>query len=177
MTTASPLLQKEQTYIVNKFAEGQGNPTVFNPNKFTAAFSFRLLQTEHTALQLQLGIPVLGFDLTTRLFDKTYITANLGIATGELILQRKLIDHKSLGLAAGLYYAGKRRYVMLNEGESFLSLVVPQETFYNHHIGLRSVLNIQSSDRSYIHLFITPSYVANLQVFALNAGMAIHFTY
>lgn len=67
--------------------------------------------------------------------------------------------------------------LLLPEGLSIFSLVIPQETFYNHQLGIRSMVYLPLNKKTYLHLFLSPGYVTNLKAFTVNMGMALHVSF
>lgn len=131
------------------------------------------------------GYPVLSTDVTINMGNSFYSTVNLGIADGELILQKKLLHtDEQLGLAVGGYYRAERRgfEITSNEiGPSFVigpivDMLAADRIFYTHTIGPRLNGLIPLNDHSFIHARIAPGYSITLEEAVLNFGFTLQLS-
>lgn len=188
-----PELQNELHYAKEKFAgfiEEKRRESTIDDNDFEIAGPLNLAfaipvplkRTSDFALSGNIGLPVLGLDMTYRAFDNTYLTANLSYLSGEVIAQQRLFMNENIGLALGTHYRLQRRWLRAPEwpDESFglsaiISLLKPARVFYNHTLGLRSVIYLPVSKNTYLHVVAAPGYVVNLDEFTINLGLTLKY--
>lgn len=191
--TVRPQLHKELPFAKEKFAEfiaekkqepdiEDGDFQIAAPLNLAFAVPLPLKRSADFAISGNIGLPVLGLDLTYRAFENTYLTVNFSYLSGELIAQQRLFRNEKIGLALGTHYRFQRRWLRVLEGpdESFglstvFSLLKPERVFYNHTFGLRSVVYIPVSGNTYLHVVAAPGYVANLDEFTLNMGLSLKY--
>lgn len=87
----------------------EDNIVVRNPNYLSLGIPITLINRDNLRWALNVSLPVLGMDVTPNLAPRTYLTANLGFADGELIIQQKLTQTETGGLALGGFYRAERR--------------------------------------------------------------------
>lgn len=188
-----PQLQNELPYAKEKFSgfieEKKQEPDIEDndfqiagPLNLALAMPLPFKRTPNFAISGNIGIPVLGVDMTYRAFENTYLTANFSYLSGELIAQQRLFMNEKIGLALGMHYRFQRRWLRVLEGpdETFglstiFSLLKPAKVFYNHTIGLRTVIYLPVAENTYLHMVAAPGYVANLDEFTLNLGLSLKY--
>ena len=187
------VLSNELSYAKDKFAryveEKKQEPGIQDedfmvPNTHNTAVSLPVFlgRSSNVAWAGSVGLPVLGIDLTTKLFDDTFITANIHYLSGELIVQRKVLQNDKIGIAVGPHFRIQRRWLQVIEGpdESFgistiISALSPEKTFYNSTVGARASLHIPVSEKMYLHGVVAPGYVTNHQQVTLNFGLSLQY--
>lgn len=191
--TASPRGSAELDYAKDKYApfieeklSGSNNLTeenlvIRNPHYFSLGIPITLMNHKKVRWALNVGFPVLGMDATTPIGDQTYLTVNLGFGDGELIIQQKLTQTQTGGLALGGFYRTERRGFEITEDELSIVPFVPladalsaDRTFYNHILGARvnGFLNLGSG--SFLQLRAAPGYAVNLKQPILNFSLSIN---
>lgn len=188
-----PKLHKELDYAKDKFEAfvqekmqepdiGDEDFEIASPLNLAVALPIPIKQSSSFALSGNVGLPVLGVDMTVQTFKNTFITTNLSYLSGEVIAQQRLLKRKDIGIAMGAYYRLQRRWLRVIEGpdESFgistiISLITPARTYYNHTVGLRSVIYLPVSEDTFLHIVAAPGYVANLKEFTLNLGLSLKY--
>lgn len=146
------------------------------------ALPIPLKQSSSFALSGNVGLPVLGVDMTVQTLKNTFITANLSYLSGEVIAQQRLLNRKDIGIAIGPHYRLQRRWLRVIEGpdETFgistiMSLLIPARTYYNHTVGIRSVIYLPVSEDTFLHVVAAPGYVTNLGEFTFNMGLSLKY--
>lgn len=195
MTFRPPL--GELKYAKTKFApfiakEFDENPnlttddlTIRNPYYFSLSLPVSLIQKPAFYWSMNVGYPVLSTDITVNLGKGVYSTANLGVAGGEFILQKKLLHtDEQLGIAIGGYYRAERRGFEITSNEVGPSLVIgpivdmlaADRIFYTHTIGPRLNSLIPLNDHSFIHARIAPGYSITLKEAVFNVGFTLQLS-
>ena len=188
-----PKLQGELGYAKEKFAgfivEKIQEPDIEDedfeiaaPLNLAFAVPLPIKRSQDFAVSGNIGLPVLGLDMTYRAFENTYFTANISYLSGELIAQRRLLLNENIGIALGTQYRLQRRWLRVLEGpdeifglSTIISLVKPARVFYNHTFGLRSVIYLPVSENTYLHVVAAPGYDANLNEFTFNMGLSLKY--
>ncbi|HET6528110.1 MAG TPA: hypothetical protein VFG39_05110 [Balneolaceae bacterium] len=187
-----PVLENELAYAKARFSayvqEKKQEPDIedsdfriANPINRAFAVPIYLIESDGFALSGKVGIPVLGMDMTVKTFRNTFVTLNLSIASGELIVQQRLLNNEKIGMSLGIYVRSQRRWLQVIEGpdESFglstiFSLLSPARVYSNTTIGIRPVFYIPVGN-AYLHAVIAPGYVTNLEQFTVNVGISLGF--
>jgi len=156
--SARPELRNELQYAKEKFAvfvEEKKQKTDIDENDFeiaeplnmAAAIPVPIARSATYAITRNIGIPVLGVDMTVQTLKNTFLTVNLSYLSGEIIAQQRILKRNDIGIAFGLQYSLQRRGLRVIEGpdESFgistvTSSLFPARIFYNHTVGLRPVI-------------------------------------
>lgn len=188
-----PKLREELDYAKEKFAafvqEKKQEPDIdderfeiASPLNLAVALPIPLKRSSSFALSGNVGFPVLGVDMTVQTFKNTFITANLSYLSGEVIAQQRLFNRKDIGIAIGPHYRLQRRWLRVIEGpdETFgistiMSLIIPARTYYNHTVGIRTVIYLPVSENTFLHVVAAPGYVTNLGEFTFNMGLSLKY--
>lgn len=188
-----PELESELSYAKTKFAsfveDKMQEPDIKDedfeiagPLNFAIAFPFEINRTPTFAISGNIGLPVVGVDMTVQALKNTFFTTNLSYLSGEIIAQQRLYNARDIGLAIGAHYRLQRRWLRVIEGpdESFgistmVSLITPARIYYNHTVGIRSVIYLPVSEDTFLHIVAAPGYVTNLDEFTINIGLSLKY--
>ncbi len=188
-----PKLHGELDYAKKKFADfvqekkqepdiDDGSFEIASPLNLAAAVPIPLKRSSSFALSSNIGFPVLGIDMTVETFKNTFFTANISYLSGEIIAQQRLLNRKDIGMAIGPHYRLQRRWLRVIEGpdESFgistiVSLLTPARTYYNHTVGIRSVIYLPVTKDTFLHIVVAPGYATNVDEFTINLGLSLKY--
>jgi hypothetical protein len=188
-----PELESELGYAKTKFAsfveDKMQEPDIEDedfeiagPLNLAVAFPFEINRSRTFAISGNIGLPVLGADMTVKALKNTFLTANLSYLSGEIIAQQRLYNARDIGVAVGAHYRLQRRWLRVIEGpdETFgmstiVSMITPARVYYNHTVGIRSVIYLPVSEDTFLHIVAAPGYVTNLGEFTLNMGLSLKY--
>jgi hypothetical protein len=176
---------KFSTYISKEFNENpqlqDSDLYIRNPYYLSVAVPVPLIRNNRVYWALNVGYPVLGSDITVPLGSDIYGTANLGWADGEIILQKKVLQSQSAGLAIGGFFRTERRGLEIDGNElgptlifePLFDLLSADKVFYNNTIGPRFNGFLNLNEQSYIQLRLAPTYSLTYQKPMINFGVTI----
>jgi len=179
---------KFASYISQEFDKTNGleksDLYIRNPYYFSLAIPVSLIKKENIYWAFNIGYPVWGSDVTVPLGGDIYGTANLGWGDGEFILQKKVFQSRSMGLAIGGYYRTERRGFEIDGNELGPSLIFDplfdlfsaDKVFYNHMIGPRLNGFVSINSQSHIQFRLAPAYSLTIQKPMVNIGITIQLT-
>ncbi len=188
IVTFRPKVNAELEYAKDKFSSfiqkklenniniNEEDLRIRNSYQLSIALPILLIDKEDVQLAASYGLFVLGVDATFRLYEETFLTANMGWLEGEIIVQHKIINTQKLGLAVGGYYRIERRGFEIRDGgfgAIFAPFLGPDKIFYNKIAGLRLNGYWSVGDNSFLHFVVAPGHAFNLQASVLNLGLGI----
>lgn len=177
--------EKFSSYINKELAEhstlSNDNLKIRNPYYLSMAFPVYLLEKENIHWTLNTGMPVLGTDITVDLGSQTYVTANLGFLDGEIILQKKVLQNKTIGIAIGGYYRTERRGFEITGNEigsaiffeAMYDALSADRIFYNRIAGGRVNGYVSLGNDSFLLIRAAPGYAFNLRKPVINMAITV----